>query len=404
MTPSLPLQGLRVIDLTTVVFGPYAAQWLGDLGAEVIKVEAPGGDSTRRTGPSTEPDMAAVYLGSNRNKQSVCIDLKSAQGREALAALVATADAFMHNMRPQKIKALGFDPQTLCARDPRLVYASFHGYGEGGPYSGRPAYDDVIQGQSGLADLFHRRDGQPAYAPTVMADKTCGLVGALSMLAALVKRERTGLGSHVEIPMFETMTAFNLVEHLYGHHFEPPQGPPGYSRMMAAWRRPYPTADGFICMLPYTDAHWERFFTDAGRADLAADPRFVGIAARTDHIQALYAQAAHIALTRSTEAWLAYGLAHEIPMARVNTLSDLTEDPHLQAVDFFAHLQDPAMGDLQWPGVPVKFDGQRPPVHMAPRLGQHNSAVLQSAGYSAADVQRLTQQGVLFQRHSKATP
>jgi crotonobetainyl-CoA:carnitine CoA-transferase CaiB-like acyl-CoA transferase len=387
-----------------VVFGPYAAQWLGDLGAEVIKVEAPAGDSTRNTGPSKEAGMAAVFLGSNRNKQSLCLDLKSAEGQDALGALVSTADVFMHNMRPQKIAALGFDARTLCARHPRLIYASFHGYGEGGPYAGRPAYDDVIQGQSGIADLFHLRDGQPAYAPTIMADKTCGLVGAMGIMAALLKRERTGSGGEVEIPMFETMTAFNLVEHLYGHHFDPPQGGAGYARMTAAWRRPYPTADGFICMLPYTDAHWLQFFTDAGHPELAHDPRFTGIAARTSHIQALYAEAARIALTRTTDEWLAYGLAHEIPMARVNTLGGLVDDPHLQAVRFFTEVQDPQMGRVRWPGVPVKFDGQRPPVHMAPRLGEHNAPIMRSAGYSAADIERLTRQGVLFQPAPQPAP
>lgn len=403
MTPALPLSGIRVLDLSTVIFGPYAAQWLADLGAEVIKVEAPGGDSTRRTGPSKEANMAAVFLGSNRNKQSLGVDLKSAAGREALAALVATADVFMHNMRPQKIKALGFDAATLRARHPGLIYASFHGYGEDGPYAGRPAYDDVIQGQSGIADLFHQRDGQPAYAPTVMADKTCGLVGALSIMAAIVKRQRSGEGSHVEIPMFETMTAFTLVEHLYGHHFNPPMGEPGYTRMAAAWRRPYPTADGHVCMLPYTDQHWQVFFTDSGHPELAADPRFADITARTANIEALYGAAAEIALTRTTQAWIDFGLQHEIPMTRVGTLKGLASDEHLKAVDFFAHVQDAQMGEVMWPGVPVKFDGQRPGVRMAPRLGEHTQAVMHSAGYAADDVQRLLQSGALFAHTTSQT-
>ncbi len=393
---TLPLAGIRVLDLSTVIFGPYAAQWLADMGAEVIKVEAPGGDSTRRTGPSKEANMAAVFLGSNRSKQSLGINLKTPEGREALAALVATADVFMHNMRPQKIKALGFDAATLRARHPKLVYASLHGYGEDGPYAGRPAYDDVIQGQSGIADLFHQRDGQPAYAPTVMADKTCGLVGAMAIMAALVKRGSTGQGSHVEIPMFETMAAFTLVEHLYGHHFTPPVGEPIYPRMAAAWRRPYPTADGHICMLPYTDLHWQVFFTEGGRPELASDPRFTDITARTANIQALYSAAAEIALSRSTDDWIAFGLKHEIPMVRIGTLQGLPSDEHLKAVDFFAHVPDANMGDVMWPGVPVKFDGHRPPVHMAPRLGQHTAQVMQSAGYAAADIQRLLASGAIF--------
>ena len=392
----LPLHGLRVLDLSTVIFGPYAAQWLGDFGAEVIKVEAPGGDSTRRLGPSREANMAAVFLGSNRNKLSIGLDLKTAEGREALARLVATADVFLHNMRPQKIKALGFDSETLRRQHPKLVYASLHGYGEGGPYAGRPAYDDVIQGQSGVADLFMLRGGPPAYAPTVMADKTSAVVAAMAIMGALVKRQTTGEGCHVEIPMFETMASFNLVEHMYGAHFTPPASDPGYTRMLAAWRRPYPTADGFVCMLPYTDAHWRAFFTAAGEPQLASDARFTDLAARTTHIVDLYSEAARIAAKHTTAYWLAFGLEHQIPMAPVNTLKDLPHDPHLAAVGLFSELADPQMGQVNFAGVPIKFDGQRPPVHMPPRLGEHTEAILSNVGYSAQDVARLMQGGATF--------
>lgn len=393
---ALPLQGLRVLDLTTVIFGPYAAQWLGDFGAEVIKIEAPGGDSTRRLGPTREPDMAAVFLGSNRNKKSVGLDLKQPAGREALARMIETADVFLHNMRPQKIKALGFDAQTLTERHPQLVYASLHGYGEGGPYAGRPAYDDVIQGQSGIADLFMLRGGPPAYAPTVMADKTSALVAAMAIMGAMVQRQRTGKGCHVEIPMFETMASFNLVEHMYGAHFEPPASDPGYTRMLAAWRRPYPTADGFVCMLPYTDAHWRAFFTAAGEEHLAQDPRFTDLAARTEHIVELYTEAAHIASKQTTAYWLEFGLKHQIPMAPVNTLKDLPHDPHLAQVGLFADVQDPQMGHLKFAGVPVKFDRERPPVALPPRLGEHTQSVLAGLGYSAEHIAQLISQGAGF--------
>lgn len=394
---ALPLTGLRVLDLSTVVFGPYAGQWLADLGAEVIKVEAPGGDTTRQMGPAREVDMAAFFLGSNRNKLSVGIDLKMPAGRDALHTLVGTADVFLHNMRPQKIKALGFDAQALCAAHPRLVYASCQGFGEDGPYAGRPAYDDVIQGMSGLAGLFQYRDGQPAYTPSIMADKTCGLVGAMSIMSALLQRERTGQGCHLEVPMFETMAAFNLVEHMYGHHFTPPEGDPVYPRMAAAWRRPYPTADGFICMLPYTDAHWQRFFTANGHPELARDPRFQGIRNRTENIKALYSEAARVALMRTTEEWLAFGLEHEIPMTPMNSIWDVQADPHLQAVGFFTQLDDAQMGPIKWPSVPIKLNGQRPAVHtMAPRLGQHTMSVMQQAGYSAEQVHDMLQEGAIF--------
>lgn len=392
----LPLSGLRVLDLSTVIFGPYAAQWLGDFGAEVIKVEAPGGDSTRRLGPSIENNMAAGFLGSNRNKLSIGLDLKTVQGREALGRLVATADVFLHNMRPQKIKALGFDSETLRDKYPRLVYASLHGYGEGGPYAGRPAYDDVIQGQSGVADLFRLRGGPPAYAPTVMADKTSAVVAAMAIMGALVQRQTTGQGCHVEIPMFETMASFNMVEHMYGAHFTPPASEPGYTRMLAAWRRPYPTSDGFVCMLPYTDAQWRAFFTAAGEPQLASDPRFTDLSARTTHIIDLYAEAARIAAKQTTQYWLAFGLEHQIPMAPVNSLKDLPRDPHLLAVGLFAALQDDHMGQVNFAGVPVKFDGERPPVQMPPRLGEHTHTILSSLGYSAQELDQLLDAGAAF--------
>ena len=262
----LPLHGIKVIDLSSVIFGPYCAQWFADLGADVIKLEAPEGDSTRQTGPGHEPGMAALFLGSNRGKRGLVLDLKTAEGRAALDRLLETADVLLHSIRPQKLASLGLEPKALLARHPRLVFAGLHGFGEAGPYGGRPAYDDVIQGMSGIADLMLQSTGTPRYMPTIIADKVSGLTAGLAILAALVRRQTTGKGGFVEIPMFETMVAFNFVEHYYGHHFDPPKGPLGYPRVMAPWRRPLATADGYLCMMAYTDAHWRGFFTVAEAA------------------------------------------------------------------------------------------------------------------------------------------
>lgn len=388
MTMILPLHGLRVIDLGSVVFGPYCSQWLADLGADVIKLEAPEGDSTRLTGPALERGMSALFLGCNRGKRGIVLDLKMAEGRAAFDRLLDGADVLLHSIRPQKLKSLGLDPDDLLARHPRLVYAGLHGFGEAGPYGGRPAYDDVIQGMSGIADLMARQTGEPRYLPTIAADKVSGLVAALSILACVVRRQTTGKGGFVEVPMFETLVAFNLVEHFYGHHFDPPLADLGYPRAMAAWRRPLPTADGHVCIMPYTNAHWTGFFRVAGAEQHLADPRFADIGTRTAHIGALYAIAGDLIRQRPTAEWLALLDGAQIPCAPVFTLEALETDPHLVATGFFTSVET-AAGRLRYPGVPVLFDGVRPPVGVPPRLGEHTRAVLAEAGFSDADVAAL---------------
>lgn len=377
----LPLQGIRVIDLSAVVLGPYASQNLADYGADVIKVEPPEGDSTRHTGPSTEAGMGAIFLGVNRGKRSIVLDLKRADDRAALMKLLETADVLMHSIRPQKLAAIGLDPQEVMQRHPRLVYVGLHGFGEDGPYGGKPAYDDIIQGLSGSAALVQMQTGEPLYWPSAAADKTCALVATHAILAALFARERSGQGSYVEVPMFEAMTAFNLVEHFYGHHFAPPQGDCGYPRVLNRHRRPYRTRDGHVCLMPYTDAHWRRFFQEAGRDDAAADPRFASMAQRTRHIDALYELAAQIIATRGTDDWIAACERLEIPAARMNRLQDLEDDPHLRATGFFRELHDERMGAVRFPGPPVRFDGAGLPARMAPRLGEHTAEVLREAGF-----------------------
>lgn len=389
MTAMLPLKNIRVIDLTTVAMGPLASQWLGDFGADVIKVEAPGGDSSRQTGPSTEPGMAAMFISTNRNKRSVVLDLKQVDAREALARLIDGADVFMHNVRPQKLAKLGLEPERLIERNPRLIFAGLHGFGEAGPYGGRPAYDDIIQGLSGCADLMRRQAGETRYLPTITADKTTGLIAAMAILAALTGRASSGRGSIVEVPMFECMAGFNLVEHLYGRQFVPPHGDMGYPRVLSRHRRPYRTRDGYICMLPYTDAHWRAFFTEAGAVEHATDPRFVTIAARTTNIDQLYELVANLIAQHSSSHWLAACERIGVPASPVLSLDEMIDDPHLAAVGFFSTLHDPKLGELRVPGVPVLFNGQRPPVAVPPRLGEHNREVLSEYGFGEAEAESL---------------
>lgn len=384
-----PLSGIKVLDLTTVAMGPLASQWLGDLGADVIKVEAPGGDSSRQTGPAVEAGMAALYLGVNRNKRSIVLDLKKSPAREALLRLIDDADVLMHNIRPQKLAKLGISPEQVLARNPKLIYASLLGFGEGGRYGGRPAYDDIIQGMAGNADLMARQNGIPNYLPTISADKTTGLMAAMAILAALSGRHRTGRGVAIEIPMFECMAGFNLVEHLYGSAFEPAIQPMGYSRVLSAYRRPYKTSDGHLCLMPYTDAHWRTFFEAADAADAAADPRFRTMADRTKNIDQLYELTGRLVSQRTTDEWLAICENSSIPAAPILGLEDLLKDEHLADVSFFEEIDDPLMGRLRFPGVPILFDGVRPGIDLPPRLGEHTREVLLQAGVPLEDVESI---------------
>lgn len=372
----LPLAGIRVIEVGTVLMAPYAGQWLADMGADVIKVEPPGGDQTRITGPAVEPGMAAMFLALNRNKRSIVLDLADAGERKSLVRLIASADVVMHNIRHQKLVKLGLDAETLTARHPRLVYAALQGFSPAGRYGTRPAYDDIIQGMSGTADLIRRQTGTLRYAPMALADKISGIVAAMAIAAALAGRERTGRGTVVEAPMFETMVAFNMVENFGGSHFGNECANMGYGRTLAGERGPYRTSDGHISFMPYTDRQWRAFFAHIGREELADDARFIDLSARTDNIDTLYGLLAETLLTRTSAEWLAFADAAEIPTAPVLSLEEILGDAHLAETGFFAETEDAAMGKLRYPGVPVRFGGERPPVRQPPRLDEHRDEIL----------------------------
>ncbi|HRO58408.1 MAG TPA: CoA transferase [Burkholderiaceae bacterium] len=377
----LPLEGIRILDLSNVVMGPYATQLLAEYGADVIKIEPPEGDDSRRTGLVAEKDMASLFLGVNRGKRSVVIDLKNSASRPLLDALIRSADVFIHNIRPQKLTALGIAPEQVRAVNPNLVYASLNGFGQDGPYGGRPAYDDVIQGLSGLASLSDRHGGGgPRYVPTVIADKTVGMMAAGAILAAIVRRERHGTGVTIEVPMFESMVAFNLVEHMYGGTFPDKDWPMGYPRALAAWRKPFATLDGFVCAMPYTDRHWRDLLAAAGRLELASDPRFASVEARSEHTDFVYRSLGELLASETTAHWLQTLESLQIPAAAINRPEDLPNDPHLRAVEFFQRVDDPALGEMRFPGSPVLFDGVRPSPSRPPRLGEHTEALATEVG------------------------
>lgn len=398
-----PLAGIRILDLTSVVAGPLATQMLADMGADVIKIEAPEGDAPRHTGPSRSPGMAALFMGLNRGKRSLVLDLKVEAAKEVLWRLIATADVLVHSMRPQKMAALGFAHEIVCAKHPRLVYAALHGYRDGGPYSGRPAYDDVIQGQSGIAALMAQMPGEPRYAPMILADKTCALAIAGAISAALFARERTGRGQFVEIPMFEQMVAFVLGEHLFGHNFVPPLGPLGYTRVTAPWRRPYKTKDGYVCMMAYTQTHWRKFWAAVGKPEMLADPRFDTLASRAQNIVALYEIAGACIAGKTTDEWLTLLRELEIPAARMANLEDLFSDPQLAASGFFRRAAHPSEGEILYTDLPVRFGGASTTAErLQPRLGEHSFEVLREAGFSETEISALAACGAAVDFSAKA--
>ncbi|MGH8796119.1 MAG: CoA transferase [Caldimonas sp.] len=301
-----PLAGVRIVDMTTVLMGPYATQILGDMGADVIKVEPPRGDGSRDLGPMRNPGMGPLFMHANRSKRSIVLDLKKKAGLRALLRLAKNADVLIYNVRPQAMARLGLSYEEVAAVNPRIVYVGTYGFGQSGPYAARPAYDDLIQGAAGLPSLAVRAGAEmPRYVPCTIADRTVGLNAVNAIAAALYYRERSGEGQAIGIPMFETMAQFVLGDHLGGRTFEPPLGPTGYARLLAQERRPYATKDGYLCALVYNDKQWKSFFALIGRPEvLESDPRFADLGSRSEHIDELYRLVAETLATRTTAEWL----------------------------------------------------------------------------------------------------
>jgi crotonobetainyl-CoA:carnitine CoA-transferase CaiB-like acyl-CoA transferase len=388
-----PLSGLRVLDLTAVVLGPFATQALGDLGADVIKVESPAGDDTRSMGYSRNPGMASLFLGLNRNKRSIALDLKRPEGRTALLKLAASCDALIHNMRPAAMRRLGLGYDEVRKARPDIVYAAAYGYSEAGPLAGRAAYDGAMQAGLGLAALNAGADGVATSAPTILCDKTTGLMLYSSVLAALIHRLRTGQGQRLEVTMYESLAWWLSIEHLHGRTFEPPLGGSGWTELQGN-RRAYPASDGQFFAVPHTDAQWAAVF-EGGDAGLLPDPRFATVEARYLNMAALIDAASAVFRARPAAEWIAHLAARGVPVSPVQTVDDLTADPQLAASGLWRDVEHPSEGALRLARFPVEFSEtpaqfRRP----APRHGEHTVELLGEAGLAASEIERLLAEGV----------
>lgn len=393
-----PLAGLRLLDLTTVQMGPWCTRIIADFGAEVIKVEAPEGDSSRYTGVPRHRGMSGTFQHNAKGKRSIALDLKRPEAKAAILRLAATCDAFASNIRPAALDRLGLDYESVRQANPSIVYLSMVGYGTGGRYAGRPAYDDLIQAASGVTMLLQRSTGEPRFIPMAAIDRIVGGAAANALLAGLLAKERTGIGQRIEVPMFETMVQFVLSEHLQGTTFDPPTGPPGYPRTLSRSRKPYATKDGFLAVLPYNDGQWRRFFEAIGKGHLLKqDPRFADITSRTANIDALYDMIGEEVKSRTTAEWLKLLQEADIPCMVPHTLDSVLDDPHLKDRCFFVFQDHPSEGRIRTMGEPTTWSETQPPSgKFAPRLGQHTREVLAEAGYGEAEIDALVAQRVAF--------
>ena len=389
--PALPLEGIRIVDLTTVVMGPLATRMLADMGADVIWVESPEGDVLREYEPMRSPKMGAFSMSVSRNKRSIVLDLKTEAGCEALRDLIATADVFITTIRRKAIERLGFAEQEVRAIRPDIVYCLANGFGSDGPYADRAAYDDVIQAASGLASMFAWNDNEPRLVPSIMADKVTGVHVAFAIAAALFSREKTGEGASIEVPMAETMAAFNLVEHLGGQTFRPQHGDFSYNRIRTPHRRPRRTADGWIVILPYSKANWHRFFEFAGQPELKDDPRFLTGRDRVANADTLYGLLDDIVKQKPSSVWLDFCNEHSIPASEVVDLEQLGDDPHFAAVGLYQDDEHPTEGSYCYVRDPILLNGEPSPIrHHAPRLGADTEEVLRELGWDDERIAALT--------------
>jgi crotonobetainyl-CoA:carnitine CoA-transferase CaiB-like acyl-CoA transferase len=386
-----PLAGIRVIDVTSVVLGPTATQILGDLGADVIKIEPREGDSLRHIGPRADRAMGSYFGALNRNKRSIVLDLKRPAAQETVLRLVGTADVFVHNMRQGAAARLGLDYASLKARNPGLIYASASGFRQDSSARDDPAFDDLIQGLSGAAFLNAAEDGVPRYFPTVLVDKLTGQMMAAMIGMALFHRARTGEGQEVHVPMMETMVSFLLIEHLWAGVYGEPEKGLGYPRMLTPHRRPYATKDGYISVIALTNAHWRNLFAAMGRPELIEDPRFGSIAARSEHVDAVYATLTEGMKQRTTAEWLEVLRAADIPCGRTNSLVDLLTDPYLRETGFLREAEHPTEGKAILTAFAPSFSATPASVRrLWPTLGEHTAEVLREAGLSDSEIAAAT--------------
>lgn len=375
------LSGIRVLDLSSVIMGPLTGQYLGDMGADVIKVEPPEGDITRSIGPRRSEGMGALFLANNRNKRSIVLDLKHVGSLRTLQRMIESSDVVLHSIRSSSAKRLGIGYEECAVLNPRLVYCHLKGFSDTGPYAGRAAYDDIVQALSGLAMLQEIAAGEPRYVPSIIADKISAVHAAYAIALALFHRERSGQGQEVCVPMLETMVAFNMAEHQGGQILEPGVGPMGYEPVRQGMRKPFPTADGHICFLPYTDRNWARFLDLVGRQDLKSDKRFTTQKGRQANLGLVWGEVARILKSRKTAEWMALLEGADIAHAAVNDLESLLDDPHLAEIGFWEMHDHPSEGMMRLPRPPIEFSVTPGAIRrLPPQLGQHTEEVLAEFG------------------------
>ena len=390
-----PLEGVRVIDLTSVVVGPLATQIMADHGADVVKVEAPGGDIVRTlAGRGVTPGMSSKFLHLNRNKRSIALDLKQPAAREALTKLIAGADVLIWNMRPPAMARLGLAYEDVRAINPRIVYCGMFGFGQGGRYRDKPAYDTIIQGSAGIAALHHRVTGEPRYLPMVIADRTVGLIAVQMILMALFHRTRTGEGQAIEIPMFENIAKAVLEEHMYLRTFDPPLGSTGDPRLIDPQARPLPTQDGWICISANTDSQAFAIFDAIGRPELKTDPRFASVAARFRNTTEYFSIRAEGLKRKTTAEWIEILDRADVPAMPFQTLEQLMADPHLADVGFFERIDHPTEGPIWNMALPNRISGGvRRDFRPAPKIGQDSVPLLRELGYADTEIDRMIVSG-----------
>lgn len=400
-----PLAGVRVLDLTSVVLGPIATQILGDYGADIIKLEGPAGDMMRTNGVSLHRGMSSIFLALNRNKRSLCLNLASEDGAAVLRRIIPTVDVLVHNMRVEAIERLGFGYGTVRSLNPRIVYCAATGFDQDGPDHDKPAFDDIIQAACGLAAVASTGREQPDYVPTLVADKTAGMAVVNAVLAALFHRERTGQGQHVEVPMLETLTAFVLAEHLGGLTFDPSPAKAGYARLLAGGRKPAPTKDGYLALLPYTTDQWLAFLKVSGHGDLADTLGITDRHTRNANIQKLYAALAEITRTKTTAEWMRICDELDIPATPIYALDDLPEHPQLKATKLFQTMDHPSEGTVRYVRPATKFSVSPASVRRpAPLLGQHSCQLLRESGIADDEIEALLKSKTVMQRDPTQIP